>query len=260
MLRLQITSREYKVMLAAEPFADRKAGIRSLEHALQPLAGALGLKVSGSLELAEKRTICFLDTADGALLNNHLILRYRQPAATPSAGTLTLKCRTGDRYLTAGQDLTVGPGLKGKSKFEEDIGPPFCSRFSRSTTVACRADDVPRDLEVAASWFPRLAAVCKEGEPALLEVVGREVPHERVYEGLQIHLDDAVAASVAIILWTQKWKGDFWCGELSFRYGSPEEKYSLETATAAYRLFGKLQQQAWALPQAASKTQLAYSA
>ena len=105
----------------------------------------------------------------------------------------TLKCRTEDRYVAAGRDLRPGPQLEHDSKFEEDIGVPFVSRFSHSMTVSLdeheklAGKNYPDTLATAAKLFPALLTIRRDRLPCppetrLAPVHGLKVL-ERVFTG-----------------------------------------------------------------------------
>lgn len=257
-----ITSREYKVMLDHRMFTVRRDGLRELRRDLKRVAGRLKIPVGGKFDKIARQTIRFLDTPDATVFRNRLILRYRQQAEEAEQGEFTLKCRTEDRYLAAGRHLEPASGLNGKAKLEEDIAAPFCSRFSHSMSLAGPPDLVPDNIVGAARLFPILGQLPRDGglcEPSTpLVVVGNLVPHECVHKGLKLLLARNTVASVAVILWASSWKRRINCAELSFRYQSADEDYSVEVAERAYDAFAAFQNLEWCLPGARTKTQFAY--
>ena len=72
---------------------------------------------------------------------------------------LTLKYRSADRYHVAHQNLTVAHKNSDDPKFEEDIVPPFNSKFSYSVSFKSKKpfeDKEIDQLKNIASWFPGL--------------------------------------------------------------------------------------------------------
>lgn len=91
----------------------------------------------------ENKKTYYLDTVSQELRHNGFIVRVREEEKKGKKEyKLTLKYRSSDRYLAASQDLSVAEldilALKKtpKEKFEEDILPPFSSKFSRSISLA----------------------------------------------------------------------------------------------------------------------------
>src|SRR5215510_398063 len=163
---MRVTSREYKVIVDGSLFADMHAGLSEILDDIGDLGRAVGVMVAEkfSTKDPDERTILFLDTPDCTLRENGLLLRQRVKRKNGKT-EYTLKCRTEDRYIAVGKDLRPGPGLKHASKLEEDIGVPFVSRFSHSTTVELDADDeqadenFPQALSTAGRLFPAVRAV-----------------------------------------------------------------------------------------------------
>ncbi|MEI7701776.1 MAG: hypothetical protein WCK86_18410 [Planctomycetia bacterium] len=258
----RITSREYKVMLDHRLFADRRVGLRELQQVLENLLECHDLKLQGVFGNSEKRKIAFLDTPSGLLRRSQLILRHRRDRGSEGTGDFTLKCRSEDRYFAAGIDLQPLEGVPWKSKFEEDIAPPFSSRYSQSVTVSDRRVRKPNRLSQMAAIFPALGCLkdsdLRTDGDMTLTVVRDFRPRERVYRGLKFWLSDTLPATVALILWGITWKSPALCAELSFRFGDPKEHYAFPVVTSAHALFTSLQTQPCCRPNSPTKTQLAY--
>ena len=273
---MRVTSREYKVIVDESLFADVEAGLNSILDDLGDLGRSVGVEVAGKFDDKDpnERSILFLDTPDYTLHDNGLL--FRQRVKRKSGKTeYTLKCRTEDRYIAAGKDLSVVAGLKPDSKFEEDIGVPFVSRFSHSTTVELDKDSdlagkkFPKTLLAAGNrLFPGIRAVHHDGLPcppetALAPVNSLQV-FERVFKGAEIDFpkghnrQSSLTGSVALILWSKGEKGRILTAEFSFRYQDDNEDFSPKVASAAKRFFERLQRLDWARPEASTKTQYMY--
>ena len=261
--RLPITSREYKVMLDHRRIANDDSDITSFLNDLGHAAARAGLAFAGAIESEARRTIQFLDTPDHLLKHNRLILRRRVDEGKKKA-QFTLKCRSEDRYLAQGKDLSVARGHAAERKFEEDIAARFTSRFSQSASVVVKGKDAkpPNTLGRAADLFPSLGSLKRDGEKSpkktALEVVGGVTAHERVLSGPQFALPAIKESEVALIFWSHAWEERIIAAEFSFRYKSAKELYPLETAEAAFALFLAIQSLDWCLPAGTTKTQLVY--
>jgi hypothetical protein len=270
---MRVTSREYKVIVDGSLFAGPANALDIIREDTRDLAKSIGAEAAGSFDAEDpkERTVLFLDTPDFTLQRNGLLLRRRVKRKSGKM-EFTLKARTEDRYVAAGADLRPGPGLDSDTKFEEDIGVPFVSRFSHSTTVAAgggaAGDGLPRTLAAAAELFPGVLTVRRDGLPcpphtALAPVNGQEA-FERVFTGPVVRLvggDDrptSAKAVVAVILWTKGEKGRVLTSELSFRYGDEDEAFPPAVAASARRLFAGLQQLDWTRPGGPTKTQYIY--
>jgi hypothetical protein len=255
--------------------ADVDAALNDILDDVGDLARTVGVAVTERFDVKDpnERTILFLDTPDYTLRENGLLLRQRVKRNNRKT-EYTLKCRTEDRYIAAGKDLSPGPKLKHSSKLEEDVGVPFVSRFSHSTTVELDNDDeladenFPATLSAAGGLFPAVLAVNHDGiqcapETALTPVNGLKV-FERVFTGPVLRFpkgrDDRsfTTGTVALILWSKGKKGRILTAEFSFRCEDDNEAFAPELASAARRFFEGLQHQDWTRPEALTKTQYMY--
>jgi hypothetical protein len=203
---MRVTSREYKVIVDGSLFADVDAALSDILDDVGDLAGSVGLGVADKFDAKDpnERTILFLDTPDYTLRENGLLLRQRVKRKNGKT-EYTLKCRTEDRYIAAGKDLSPAPGLKHSSKLEEDVGVPFVSRFSHSTTVELDNDDeladenFPATLSAADGLFPAVLAVNHDGmqcapETALAPVNGLKVLNAFLRDQCFVSPKDAMVA------------------------------------------------------------------
>lgn len=256
-----IISREYKVMLDHRMFASRKDSLRDLRRDLKRLGKRVGVALRRKFDRIDKRTVQFLDTVDYTFRHNELILRKRTNVNNARA-EFTLKCRLEDRYFADGVDLRPATGIKPEKKFEEDIAAPFRSRFSRSVTIAAKDGPLPTTVSAAGELFPILSKVRCNGKKCSgktpVQVVRGFTAHERVHKAPRFDLGGGVQASVAVILWSHRWKDRIVAAELSFRYGDPAENYPLKTVKRAFQLFMEIHTLDWCLPGGTTKTQFAY--
>jgi hypothetical protein len=272
---MRVTSREYKVIVDGSLLADVDAALGDILDDIGDLARSAGLGVTEKFDAKDpnERAILFLDTSDYTLRENGLLLRQRVKQKSGKT-EYTLKCRTEDRYIAAGKDLSPAPGLKHDSKLEEDIGVPFVSRFSHSTTVELDDDDklagenVPETLSAAGRLFPVVLTVQRDGLPCppetALAPVNRRKVFERVFTGPMLRFSkgrdrrSSTTGTVALILWSKGKKGRILTAEFSFRFRDDNEAFSPELASAAKLFFEGLQRQDWARPEALTKTQYLY--
>src|SRR5690348_4136281 len=102
---LPLRSREYKVVLDHRQFADRDQATRALWAEVQATGMRIEVDTAGEFSKTKRRWIEFLDTEDGAIAANGLVLR-RRIEAEEGESEYTLKCRSPDRYVAAGIDVT----------------------------------------------------------------------------------------------------------------------------------------------------------
>lgn len=264
---LLVKSREYKLMLDQRSFREWEEGAKRFWDEVKEFVVPLGLNFTGSLGGVKERTVEFLDTEDHTIRANGYVLRRR--VKKNGKAEYTLKYRTEDRYEAAGADISTQlPG--NEAKFEEDIAPPFRSRYSHSN----KFDDsgaVPDSLGKAARLFPALGQLRRDGmvcPPSTpLTAVNGIRAFERVLEekGLDL-LGQKI--DVALILWSNGPTGRPLVAEFSFRYPAKkdddgdsddnEESFTAPLSRNARRLFSTLQRMDWAHPQAMTKTEYVY--
>jgi len=127
---LPVTSREYKVMLNSNRFKDRDQGAAEFMELMAFLIKKEGGEVTKRQNEVESRQTSYLDTPQFALRQNGYSLRLREEQGKSQ---VNLKYRDADRYISASKDLSAT--REGKIKFEEDIIPPFTSKFSHSNSI-----------------------------------------------------------------------------------------------------------------------------
>jgi hypothetical protein len=269
-----VTSREYKVIVDRAFLADVAGALANILADTEDLARSLGLHCTGDFGADPKeRSILFLDTPGFTLHENGLLLRQRIKLKNGD-NEYTLKRRTEDRYIAGGEEIGTGKDLDAESKFEEDIGCPFVSRFSYSVTVGLdghanlAGDNFPRTLQAASDLFPGLRAVARDGAPCApatpLAPVNDQKVLERVYTGPQIHFAPEGGpaalepATVALILWSKGKGGRVLTAEYSFRYEDKREAFPCTAAAVARRFYARLQRLDWTQPDASTKTQFMY--
>ena len=125
-----ITSREYKLILNGDRFFDRESGCQEFLGIVKFLAEECGGNFTVQQEEEPRRT-WYVDTPELALQQQKFILRVREEENGQKYKVM-LKYRSGDRYFSAVQPAH---SPQGKPKFEEDITPPFISKFSKSCSI-----------------------------------------------------------------------------------------------------------------------------
>ncbi len=253
------TSREYKVMLDSRMF-EKKAALGTFQGELQETLGSfLGRKKSKKVfEVESQHEISFLDTKDYEINSHRLLLRQRVLFGKKRETQLTLKCRSPDCCFALGSDLRTETGLKSRSKLEEDICPPFVSRFSKSSTVTLDGPP-PTDLKQASKVFAVLAELDRGGRESDLVTVNGIRMFEEVLVGPVVEIE-TTEAGFALIVWSRGRKGRKAAVELSFRYDLVNGSVSQSTALAFMELFESIQRMDWCLPSAMTKTAYIYRA
>jgi hypothetical protein len=268
---MKVESREYKLLVNHEPFADPTEAVKAVWDEIEEAAKTLPLvETKGTLDEKETRNIIFLDTPDHTLRRNGLVLRQRAGDETVE---YTLKCRSEDRNFVAGSDVGAAEGLKGKQKLEEDIAPPFLCRFSHSATIALAGDGkttlrkTPETLREASGLFPMLGTLRADGRrcdpETALEVVNNVTVHESVWKGGKFTFarnekEKTEKATIALILWSRGKQVRPAVAELSFRIKDSEKRFSRGLAEAARSAYELLQRLDCSRPEGMTKTEYIY--
>ena len=256
-----------------------KAGLSDILDDLGDLGRSVGVEVSGKFDDKDpnERSILFLDTPDYTLHENGLLLRQRVKRKSGKT-EYTLKCRTEDRYIATGKDLTAVAGLKADSKFEEDIGVPFVSRFSHSTTVELDEDDdlagrsfQRRCWRHATGSFLGVLAIRHDGLPCTPETTLAPVNSlqvfERVFKGPEVRFpkgrnrQESPTGSVRVDpLVEGRERPHLYSRILLPRYQDDNEDFSPEVASRRQALLSRdcSASTGWARPEASTKTQYLY--
>jgi hypothetical protein len=255
-----LRSREYKVMLDHRLFADRKAAAASFWRELKRCGRRFDdMRLEGEFDATQKRSIVFLDTPDATIRKNGFVFRQRADLEQEKTH-YTLKCRSPDFFVARGARVEAAAGMNGEGKFEEDIGAPYVSRYSQSTTVEGPAK-APKNLKQAAALFTSLGELVYDGEQCSLETKLRSTHSvalfERVLTGPVLKLGK-VDAEAALILWSDGPDGRPLVAECSYRYKTRHAEESSRVAALAMRLFLAMQRLDWCLPEARTKTAYAY--
>lgn len=243
-----VTSREYKLMLQPDRFAgDEEALLLVAGKFWEAYIATIGELVEdkGSLDKIEhRRAIKFFDTADHRLYETDYAFRVRQDRGGDNDGDreATLKFRHQDRYIAAGRDVDAADDQGAKTKFEEDIKPPFRKLFSHSTKQPID-DDKFRTLGDVAARFPGLAKdLDGYDEKEAIDLVGFTA-HEIVITGGELKLGKKKdkKAECALIVWYGEALDQPAVAEFSFKYSNDREKFGTKVASRAFSAFELVQ-------------------
>lgn len=134
-----IKSREYKLMLNADRFANRSQGVQMFWDLHTFFVQKQGNQIYETQDEVLHRRTWYLDTPNFELRRRGATLRVRDEADAKKRYKVTLKYRNADRYVAASQDLSSTQKIKPDNyKFEEDILPPFSSKFAHSASLKAK--------------------------------------------------------------------------------------------------------------------------
>ena len=245
-----VTSREYKLMLNMDRFKDREQASQEFLSLLDFLVKKERGSVVEKQNEEERRQTSYLDTLEGALHQQGFALRLREEANAADGFQINLKYRAPDRYISAAQDLSSTQ--EGKTKFEEDILPPFISKFSHSTSV--KTDTAPElgNMNKVMALFPGLRELdIDENTPVETVNDFKVLEVDRNLCKLKFGEEPIIKASLSF--WYLTGEEDEWplVGEFSFDYDVLDseadreklEMYPHRVVEGANRLFNALQKQ-----------------
>ena len=278
MSKEKVISREYKIMLRANLFGGgERQLLKAASEFWQDFKGNIYdsvIKIDGTLEkAANRRIIEFYDTDNHLLYKNYYIFRERCNIDTDER-EVTLKFRHPDRYISQDRNMEAGNATRNKrkdnankvkTKFEEDIKPPFLKLYSFSTTQKISDTKNLSQLKDVTRLYPHLyERIDHYTEDEKIKIVGSTI-RELVITGarFQISKKPTLNSECALIVWynndTDEEKPA--AVEFSFRYGDKNENYTRNMAQRAYTVFQILQKKLtrWIDPKSETKTAYIYS-
>ena len=239
-----VTSREYKLMLNTDRFQDKDKGAGRFLELIELLINKHGGIIIEKQNKEERRETSYLDTPQFALRQSGFSLRVRQEA---KGFQINLKYRDSDRYISAAQDLSSSQ--KGKVKFEEDILPPFISKFSHSNSIETDVMPQLKTMKQVSSLFPGIAKLgIDENTP--VKIANNFTAVEVVRKLCKFQFDKTEPIKASLSFWylanDMEWP---LVAEFSFDYDALKndepglEKYPLSVVEGASNFFRALQQQ-----------------
>lgn len=138
-------------MLNSHRFKDKGQGADEFLDLIAFLITKEGGTVLERQTKEERRQTSYLDTPQFALRQKGFSLRLREET---DGFQLNLKYRDSDRYVSASKDLSASS--EGKIKFEEDILPPFTSKFSHSNSIESAEKPQLEVIKKVNTLFPGL--------------------------------------------------------------------------------------------------------
>ena len=255
---LGVTSREYKLILTSDRFADRHGGAAALRQLVRLLVERLDARIDDQDE-EEIRKTYYLDTAAFHLRRAGFALRIRFEK-DDGKYKISLKHRTPDRYLASSKDLTSPGHEESGAKFEEDILPLFRSVFSQSNSLWFNELPKLKHLGDAAKLFPGLGSLSVSKKTDLAKV-NKFKAHEVFRKLCKVKFGNRPKVKMGLSFWyyTQE---DRWplIAECAFDYDTNAgDRFPIHVVEGANQLFRSLQSQpGWFNFQATTKTRYVY--
>lgn len=259
-----LTSREYKLMLNPDRFTDWGGGIAAFHDLLAFLFKRLEVEDVDRKDVSEERRTWYVDTAGHALRNAGFVLRVREELGKDEPFKVTMKHRGPDRYIAAAHGID---GDGSDSKFEEDILPPFISRFSYSRSFRYQETPSFGNLGGVREVFAGLPELEASNRTPVERVNGFKAT-EITYELCKFKPAGGTKVKAGLGFWylPEVQTGPPLVGEFAMSYKAQPngdehelEQFTPETVEACRNLFRAIQQQAnWFSLGMTTKTAFAY--
>ncbi len=228
-----VGSRECKILLRIDRFADLAAGLKSFWSLVETAARGEGMAVTAAAQptaLVKTRFLAFYDTAGFDLYRRGYMLRRRAgsladvvPPRPPRPGRgkfdLTLKFRSRDLLLDQLAVIQAAGSYDGETKVEEDVvaGPAAIRKvYSLSSKVSLKKHPGAH-LRDYLPVYPGLARLGLPKEAAITPVRDVFVREDLAYPG-RINLDGVTGAEATFSVWSRTTESRPFVVEFSFQY------------------------------------------
>lgn len=228
-----VGSRECKILLRIERFADLAAGLRSFWALVETVARGEGMAVTAAAhptDLVRTRFVAFYDTPGFDLYRRGYMLRRRAgslPDVVPPRPRregrgkfdLTLKFRSRDLQLDQLAVIQAAGSYDGETKVEEDVvaGPTAIRKvYSLSCKVGLKKHPGAQ-LRDYLPVYPGLARLGLPKEAAVAPVRDIFVREDLAYPG-RIDLDGVTGAEATFSVWSRTTESRPFVVEFSFKY------------------------------------------
>ena len=237
-----VGSREYKLMLNAglfngsTPYVQVDQFWADLKNLIQ--GGTINRNTGGLFSLTKQRTVKFYDTpASCVLKNNGYSFRER---VDNGQREVTLKYRSNDRFISGHKNMQGNAGRNPTTKFEEDIGAPFISKYSYSTTQNIGQGKNLNKMNDPIGLYPGLTTYNFNAN-APIALVSNLTVSEKVYKGTWVDLGN-LNANFSLTLWYDSPNAMTpLVAEISFKYKDSNENYSDHVTNRALAVFEAMQ-------------------
>lgn len=224
-------SRELKLMIQTDVFADRADGYARCWGIMKDLAAEMGVQAMEAKDpFAEGvRKVMYLDTHSGRLDQENRSLRLRiklKDGKLDDKVDLNLKYRRSDVDSVPSDAVTAAAGIKASFSYEEDVAGfigGVVGHNSSAASIACTIKGVAADkltgntLAVYAEYFPSLVILGIPLDSPLEMVGGIAITEHKVTPG-ELDFGQGMKTEVDISVWYNFDTGEIIAAEIS--YGS----------------------------------------
>lgn len=242
----KVLSRECKMLLLPEKFADMKAAIKDFWYIVEKAGSDQGIKIKkidGSDREYTQREVTFLDTKKFDLYKNSYILRRRVEDGDID---MTLKFRNPDIAVSSKADVSPGPENHGKTAMDEDVVVKekiFERIFSKSGKTTIKSDP-EATVGAYAAVYPGISSLGIPEKTALYTVNGVKINETNVEYG-KIHLTKNINATASFAIWQIEGNDEVFVAEFSYKYkyeDSPSEEELILAHHVSDKFLGKLRE------------------
>lgn len=248
-------------MLEPLLFRELETAVASFSSEFRSLLAFVETTIDDAMFIeAKKQRIEFIDSEHHTLRDHGLLLRQRTLLSKKKAAVeLTLKCRSPDFCLPVAFRDTAERNGTGKVKLEEDIAPPYVSRFSTSVSIIAKKSILDTSGYVSfdriIDHFPFLRELELNEQP-LVRVNGLQML-ESVLDGPGFHVQ-GMMARMALILWRHPESERIASVEFSFRVPFGESLFQRDIANKLFCIFARFQNSDWVSAKQQTKTAYIY--
>eukprot|EP01080_Neovahlkampfia_damariscottae_P002158 gene2158-2023_t len=212
--------------------------------------------ITGNPVPSPLQEVYFYDTKGVCLLyKNNLILRKRIEFENGTfSKILTLKTRSTDRYISGNIKVVNRNSsfVEVKTKFEEDIKPPFQNSFSYSASAEMTSE--PNTLRNTSVFFNNIEELDFDFLDKELFPVGGVFT--RVYKNMEFSMTDKYSSDIVLTLWFDKTTKKLGIAEFSFKLKDKKEDFDYEVARNAKDFYKDLQEKfSWGDSKSSYKTE-----
>jgi hypothetical protein len=231
--RSRVDSRELKILLKPELFANKNDGFEKILVQAKETANELGIK----LELKPKdamfsagfRKVIFFDTADNSLLNKGYALRKRvkyKKRKLQDDFELMLKYRNADPALSCNVDTSTSSLIESETKFEQDVVYKTDPNSKQSSikylySKSTKAKNLQGDFKTVEDFtviFPHLSKIGLPPNTTLAPVKGIEYLELKVEPVKRLYFGDGLSGEMDISIWYRNESDEPAIAEISFGY------------------------------------------
>lgn len=259
------TSREYKVMLAPNPFnyGNEKAVVKQYFQDMKAtIEFALKEDIESDYTLSAERSVIFYDTPGHCELKNHGYSFRERIKAKNGKSKVSLKYRDTDLNKASIEDVSSSEN-SAKTKFELDMGMTNTKKITSIYSVSTKLNNkkLIEKMAVINGVFPAFHSRYQFKDSLSIAPVSGLKVYERVYQGMSFNLGDDTA-EVSLSIWYKQapsTESKALVVEASFVHGNKSGIYSSKTLKRAKDAFYAMQEMKdWTAPNSQTKTQFIY--